>query len=145
MATVDLRAVQDNANGTVRQALADSLTSGDTIGGSDKLLQRFLILLGTTRGTVPYLPLQGCHFFDLISRGIASEQELITDFSASLIDLGPQMRAAEAATDPLDEQYKQAVLEQVIITDMQTLIQVRVDTKAGTSSSTTWPLMFDLK
>lgn len=115
--------------------------SGTICTGVQKLLQRFLILLTTKKGSKPYDLAAGTTFFNQLQQGILrTELDVLTAFALATGDIGSQLAAIELATDPDDERFADAALTDVQISIGRLTLQIYVTTKAGTGRVAILPL-----
>lgn len=140
---IDVKAFHVRSDGTVVQSLADETTSGETVSGTEKLTQKFWILLMEPKGSVPYLPTQGTIFMNRFLNGMFSDdQDVFVNFTAAMVDLRPQLDNSLTVDDPADEQYVRGVLENVFILPDEVDMKVRVDTQVIEGTQVLIPLQF---
>jgi hypothetical protein len=144
--TVNVAAFRLNTDGTSIQALADSTCSGITVSGSSKLTQRVLTQLMTVNGSIPYAPNQGCSFISTLQvNGMASESDIFTAWGAAQIQLRPNLNLEESSSDPLDEKFQQAILNQIVITDELVTLDITIVSQANSAANVKLPLNFQLQ
>lgn len=135
--TIDVLAFQGGQPGQnveMDQVLVPDDLGGYAVTGIEKLVQRFLIMLLTEKGTIRYLPEAGTRFMIDARRG---NWRITTDvtqsFASAMVDIGRQMAALETASDPADERFASAELLTVTLTGDSVMISVRLHSAAGTS------------
>jgi len=142
----DIKSFHVLPDGQITQSLADETTSGEVVSGATKLAQKFFILLLTRKGSVPYLPNQGTNFLNRFSSGmISNEADLFVNFAAAMVDIGPQLRNAQAVDDQPDEKYVRAVAEQIFILPDQVEMRIRIDSEQGEGITVLLPLNFQVR
>lgn len=143
---IDIKSFHRLPNGQIVQSLADETTSGELVSSTEKLVQKFYILLMEQRGSVPYLPRQGTIFMNRFSNGnFVDDADVFVNFAAAMVDLGPQLRAENTVNDPPDERFVRAVVERVFITADEVDMQVRIDTQNGEGTTVLIPLRFQTR
>ena len=122
-------------------ALATAGDSGQICTGIQKLAQRFLIELLTEQGTMIYLPLRGCGFMREARLGMwRSPLDVMSAFSAALLDIKENLQLEEASTDPDDERFFDAELVAVTLDGSEASVTIRITSLAGTSRKFIAPL-----
>lgn len=138
---IDIKAFHFQPDGTVVQALANEYTSGEIVSSTEKLVQKFWILLLEQRGSVPYLPSQGTIFMNRFMAGqFVDDADVFVNFAAAMVDIRPQLDNEETTNDPPEEQYARAVIEKVLIAPDEIFMQVRIETDEDEGSSFLIPL-----
>jgi hypothetical protein len=142
--TVDILAYKNGTSaGTQRLAmeLAREGDSGEIITGIQKLSQRFLIELLTETGSMQYLPLRGCGFMREARLGLwRSPIDVMSAFSAALLDIRENLQSEESTDDPVDERFSDAELLAVTLTGGNASITIRITSLAGVSRKFIAPL-----
>lgn len=134
---VDLTAYQGVKPGGERQLTMELVGSdhgGRITAGIQSLVQRFLILLLTEKGSVPHFPNRGCEFLTEARTGVWQVPfDVFTSFSASLVDIEQQLKAEELYTDPPDERYSAAEVLTVSLSGGNASISIQLTSRAGSS------------
>ena len=132
---VDLAAYQDMQPGGERlltQELVGTDHGGRIVAGIQKLVQRFIILLLTEKGSVAHFPDKGCEFLTDARTGVfLVPLDVFTSFSSSLVDIEQQLKATEAATDPDAERFSSAEIIAVTLAAGNASVRVRLVSRAG--------------
>ena len=129
----------------IAQRLVGFNDAGILVSGTQKLAERFTCRLLTRKGSIPYLPKQGCSFIsNLRISGMFTEGDIFTSFAAAMLDLKPSLSAEESASDPSDERFATAILTKVTVTGELLLLTIQVISQAGGTINTTLPLRFSL-
>lgn len=141
--TVDYLAF-DNAKKTGEALLNQTLAerSGALITGIEKLVQRFLIELLTEKGSLDYDLNRGTFFMTQLRSGVVrTSQELFAAFSSAEVDVRNNLRLEEDAdTDPDDEQYSLAILQNASLLGDTATLTIQVMSGAGESRTVIYPL-----
>lgn len=125
------------------QSLASNGGGGQVCTGLQKLSQRFAIMLLTEKGTVPYLPDRGSDFMTQARLGrLRTQVDVMSSFSAAMIDVLANMKAEETTNDPDDERIDTADLLSVAVSPGFASITVQVSSRAGGTTSFIMPLDF---
>lgn len=115
--------------------------SGTICTGIQKLLQRFLMLLTLKKGTKPYDLEAGTQFFvDLQQGRLRTELDVLTAFSLAVGDISSQLVALETTDTPADERFSDASLLNLQIGIGTLVLQVGVQSRAGTTRVAILPL-----
>jgi len=145
---VVVSAYQTNPDGSTRQALADTLTTGTTVQAASLLAQRVIFQLLLRRGTVLYSPKLGCNFLVLLAGGnLTDDSAIFIAFAASRAQLLINIQAEDESTtpvQPLSNQLKDLRLLQVAIMPGMLIMQLMVVSKAGSVETVNLPLTFPL-
>jgi hypothetical protein len=124
------------------QSLVKTGESGAILTGIQKLVQRFLFVLLTERGSLQYLPLLGC---DMIRDGRTGQWRSTADvtqsFYSAVLDVQRQLGDEELATDPLDERFGGAKLTGVTLTKDSVRINVSLSSLAGNTRQFITPIL----
>lgn len=140
---IDIKAFHFQPDGSVVQALANEVTSGETTESTEKLTQKFWILLMEQLGSVPYLPSQGSVFMNQFLTGqFSNDSDVFVNFTASLINIRPQLVNTETINDPPDEQYVGAAIQQIYILPDEINILAQINTQVGVGTTVMIPLQF---
>lgn len=128
------RGLSDRRQPVLVQRLVTEEDGGQVVTGIHKLVQRFLLILFTRRGSMQYLPESGCTF---ITEAAAGYWRTVVDveqsFYASLLDVRRQLVALEETGDPDDERFAGANLTGVTIKSNQVHLAFAVHSAAGSS------------
>lgn len=125
--------------------LADELDSGQIGTGIQKLAQRFLLELLTEKGSMIYLPTRGCDFMRQARLGSwQTVMDIMSSFSASLVDIKENLITEQSSSDPTDEQFSDAELVNVTLNAGSATIYVRVVSAAGTARTFITPITVTL-
>ncbi len=146
--TIDLAAFQGWAPAFGIEVLLDQAIaseespSGEVVTGVIKLVQRFLIMLLTEQGSMPYLPLIGCRFMVDARQGRwRTAADVNQSFYFSLLDIKRQMKALESASDPPEERFQTArVLGIVLSPADKATMRLAIVTAAGTKRAVILPI-----
>jgi len=123
------------------QILFDSAAAGMLCTGVQKLAQRFVLELLTEKGSMLYLPDRGTTFMTRFRQGyIRTDTDVFIAFNLALNDLELNLAAEELDTDPADERYGSATLNQVIITVSTVILHVTLMSQAGTAREVIMPI-----
>lgn len=133
--TIDVLAY-DGADPTKRvelqQTLAVTGEGGKIVTGIQKLVQRFLLLLFTDLGSMPYSPDSGTTFMvELRSGALQNQTDVFQAFSRAITSVKTQLRAMELDTDPDDEKFSSAEAGDVTISDYGVTAQVTLTSQAS--------------
>lgn len=127
------------------QQLASESEGGKIVTGVQKLIQRFVYLLLTIRGSVAYNPLVGCDFLIDIQNGqIRGEADVRAAFSSAEADIAAQLLAMEVDEDPDDERYDSADLTYALISGDNLIMQITLTTVSGDATQFIQPLPITL-
>ncbi|TMJ00800.1 MAG: hypothetical protein E6G97_17865 [Alphaproteobacteria bacterium] len=108
------------------------LGDGRLQAGTAKLAQRAVIELLTEPGSVRGDPTRGTVFASLTRPGrVATEADIFAAFSLSLPGLARALARGETTATPLEERYKSARLDKVVLTPGQLVLTVSVVSQAG--------------
>lgn len=118
----------------LQPALALPGSGGQVLAGVQKLVQRFLYLMFTAKGTIRYHPEVGCDFTTRIRQGfVRTPFDLLSLFSVSLVDISRQLKLIESSSDPDDERFASASVESATLTGDKATMTISLVTKAGTA------------
>jgi hypothetical protein len=141
--TVDLlvfHGVRATGETQLSQTLADD-QGGEICTGIEKLVQRFLILLCTRRGSVKFHPDEGTDFLTEVSNGsVRDVTDLFATFAFAVGLIRRQFRATQQASDQLDEQFQKAILNSASISGGQVRMQITLTSNAGTARQVILPV-----
>lgn len=134
--TVDLLAFQGDFPSAGEQRVAMTLVPPGTGGllttGVQKLAQRFLIILLTRKGTVPYDPAFGTTFMTQAEKGLwRTPADVRRSFYSTRLDFMRQLRAAEREADPDDERVDQVNLIGIELGADRVGLRIHLITRAG--------------
>jgi len=105
-------------------------TTGVRVQGIRKLVQRFLLLLLTDRGSVRYgRPRQqarGTTFLSQFREGYNTEADLMAAFDVATFIVKSQLREEESPDDDDSEMLKTAKLEKLILTPKAANLIIRI-------------------
>lgn len=108
--------------------------SGQICTGVHKLMQRFLLLLLTKRGSFTYDLERGTTFILDAERGYwRTVADVRLSFAAAKDSVRRQLRALEQTSDPSDEIYSDVQLNEVTIGDGRVHMTMTLITQAGSS------------
>jgi hypothetical protein len=144
-ATYDLSMVRIQPNGAPAiQQIAGPGDTGRIITGSDKLVQKYVVILMTEKGSIPYAPKRGSNFINILKmNGMYTEADFLTAFAGAQLDLSSQLKPKP--TDPSDEQFKKATVKNITITSDTISLMITIFTAAGTGIQVTVPITFVLQ
>lgn len=144
-ATYDLSMVRIQPNGAPAiQQIAGPGDIGRIITGSDKLVQKYVVILMTEKGSIPYAPKRGSNFINILKmNGMYTEADFLTAFAGAQLDLSSQLKPKP--TDPSDEQFKKATVKNITITSDTISLMITIFTAAGTGIQVTVPITFVLQ
>lgn len=129
---------QPSGSGRLTMSLGER---GEIVTGVQKAAQRFLLLLLTPKGSIPYAENVGCSFLTDLSRGgLRSVADVYTAFSAALLDIYNQFLDEESPDDPADEQFSDAEIISVRVDTDTVYLVVRVSVESGDSTQYITPL-----
>ena len=142
--TIDLMAFQGvSATGEVllEQALASVGSGGTICTGVQKLAQRWLIEFLTEIGSLPYLPLRGCAFMQLLRSGqlrtVLDGQQAFFQ-SAQQVQLNLQLE--ETSATPNDEAFGSVLLLDLSKTADSLRLSVQITSAAGATARLILPI-----
>lgn len=142
--TVDINAIKGQSPSTEKQLVMELALPGDSgeiVTGINKLAQRFFIELMTEPGSLQYLPRRGCVFMQQARRGQwQSTLDVMSAFSASLLDIKDNLLAEETSDMPDDERFADAELVTVSLVGTSASVTIRVRSLAGNSRTFISPL-----
>jgi hypothetical protein len=146
MATFDVGAFIRAPSGPAIQELAGPANSGQLVTDGAKLAQRFICRLLMVQGTLPYLPLMGTQFINMVRiNGLNTEQDVMTAFSGAMLQLRPQLQGEESTTDPANERFGSATLNNVTVSADNLILNITITSLAGFKSNASIPLNFLLQ
>jgi len=115
--------------------------TGEICTGIQKLVQRFLLIVLTEQGSMPFAPTEGTDFMTKARQGyLRTPLDVFAAFSSALVDVKTTLQALQLSTDPLDEQYASASIEAVVITLDSIALTVQISSQAGTSVNFIMPV-----
>ena len=118
-------------------ALATATNSGLLYSGSMKLIQRFLLEMLTSKGSVRVWPDRGTSLPSALRNGyIMQEGQLRAAFALAELEARPKLQNEEANTDPNDERYKSAALTTIQVQTDAVIIQIQLTSRADTYALT---------
>lgn len=142
--TIDLLAYQGApGRGEVlaEQTLVRPGQTGQITTGIQKLAQRFLLELLTEKGSIPHLPNRGCQFMTDANAGTFQNQyDVLASFSQALVDITENLQAEESLSDPDDERFDSAEVENISFANGSASVTVRIYSLAGSSREVIAPL-----
>lgn len=142
--TVDVLAYKGGAAAgarALRMELVGVQDSGEITTGIQKLAQRFLIELMTERGSLLYLPLRGCDFMKDARLGAwRAPIDVMSSFSAALLDVKENLLNEETSSDPADERFSDAELVAVTLEGTNASVTIKLTSLAGVSRKYIAPL-----
>jgi hypothetical protein len=116
------------------QALSTANHGGVVITGIHKLVQTFALRLLTIKGSMRYLPFEGCDFMAEAQLGLFQNPvDIFSSFSASLVDIEQSFRLDDSTSLPDDERYDSAELVGITLSGTSASVRVKVTSRAGTS------------
>jgi hypothetical protein len=114
------------------QSLVGACDGGQVCTGIQKLVQHFLFLLLTKKGSLQHQPTIGTTFMlQAEAGGWRTSADVTIAFGAALLDLKRQLRAVALAADPLDEQIADAILTGVGFQPGAVSLSIALSTLAG--------------
>ncbi len=121
--------------------LATETISGRAITGSEKLAQRFILELLTMQGSQPFATSRGCSFLsNAIGGNAISEFDLITTFNLALTQIQTNIQSEEAATDPDNERFENAVITRLEVDQTRIMMSCTLYSRAGVANFLKIPL-----
>lgn len=146
MATKDLAMLQSDLTGAVVQALATPLNNGYLVSGPLKMVQRFLLELMTPKGSMTYLPNRGSSFVTSLARGAASSMDVLSYFSAAMLDVHANLDEEDEAEGavPDEERLASAEASEIVIMPGTVRLKIALRNRAGSSFNVSVPLIFNL-
>lgn len=122
------------------QTLLSFNGTGAIVTGAQKVAQRFLMRLLKVPGDDPY-EVEGCTFLQDASQGAwQSSADVRASFASALADISEQFAAEILATDPAEEVFDTAVLDNVELLAGFVILTIRVVTAAGESRQVISPI-----
>ena len=113
------------------QALATEINSGQITTGIQKLAQRFLLELLTENGSLTYLPNRGCDFMSKARLGnFLTPLDVLSAFSASLVDIRGNLEAEESEDDEDDERFLNAEAKSVTLNAGSATLHIQITSRA---------------
>ena len=102
------------------------------VTGSDLVVQRFLLELLTLKGSITYRPTRGTDFLTRLRNGsIHTELDIRAAFARSEAQIRSNLKHEESTTSPLNERYKKAVLASVSLFPGGCVLNIQLETMAG--------------
>lgn len=124
------------------QQLAGPGDTGEIITGGTKLAQKYVVILMTEKGSIPYASNRGSNFVNIMRmHGLNSEADVLTAFTGAQLDMSVQLKPK--VTDPPDEQFVKATVKGIIITSEGIMLSFNIITR-GTGLEITIPINFVL-
>lgn len=145
MATYDLSMTRSRAGGAPAiQQLAGPDDKGEIVTGGAKLAQKYVVILMTEKGSIPYAKNRGSNFINILRlNGMATEADVLTAFAGAQLDLGAQLKPK--ATDPPDEQFAKATVKGITITSEGISLKFDIISASRSVITVDLPLVFVLK
>lgn len=147
--TIDVLAFQGVVPGReieMQQVLIPDGLGGYSVTGIEKLVQRFLLILLTEKGTIKYLPDSGTRFLVDARRGLwRTTTDVTQSYASALVDVNRQLASLETDSDPTDERFGSATLLTVALTGDRVLVGVQLFSVAGTSRAFIAPVAVVIK
>lgn len=121
--------------------VAWSLTcgGGGLCTGIQKLIQRFVMLLLTPKGSMKFMPDRGCTFPSAVGQSY-SESQVSAAFRFAMADVAPQLKAEEDESMPDDERFRSAELLDITFFGTTLSIAVSLTSRAGSSHEVILPI-----
>ena len=139
---IDLGLYRADGGVFATQALADSMDSGRTVVGMEKLAQRFLLELLTPTDEIAQETM-GCPFIDRLTTGnFSSESDVFVAFSSAAGLVVSRLKEAETADDPDNERIASVRAVSLTLANGAMRLAIRLTNQAGTASNLTVPLDF---
>lgn len=141
--TVDVCAYQGGLVGhtLLRQQLLESAHGGTLCTGVQKLVQKFLLLLLTERGSITHFPLRGTTFLAQVRQGsLRTTLDISAAFSEAADDIRQQLLGEQLETDPDDERLDSAELVSVEVSGTSARITARLHTVSGATTAFIVPI-----
>ncbi len=131
----------DPVTGLVTLEMVSPGSGGQLVVGIQKLFQRYIRTLMLKKGSMLYRPNDGCVFLLDHDAGLwRTTFDVAQSWLASQLDIRRQLIQDERITDPLDERFLDARLQNITLTPQNVGIQVRVISLAGSSFSPILPI-----
>lgn len=126
------------------QELAGPGDMGEIITGGAKLAQKYVVILMTEKGSIPYAKTRGSNFIAILKmNGMYTEADFLTAFAGAQLDLSSQLKPVP--TDPPDEQFKKAVVKNITITSDTLLLTIIIFSATAVGLQVTIPINFVLQ
>jgi hypothetical protein len=141
--TVDLLAFQGVDGPSyipLQQALTKPGQPGEVCTGLQKLAQRFLLELLTRQGTILYMPDRGCDFLTELDGNVRSVTDISGAFERALTDITTNLTSEETPDDPTDEQFSEAILNEVRIDEDRISLDITLVSEAGSNQRLILPM-----
>ena len=142
--TVDVSAfhgAEESGEILLDQSLFTDTSAGLVITGAQKLAQRFLLELLTRTESLQYLPARGTSFMTAARTGlIRTELDAFTYFGLALGTVETNLLTEDAGTDPADERFDSAELNQVAFLPGQLKLYISLLSAAGTERKIILPI-----
>lgn len=145
MATYDLSMTRIQPMGQpALQQIAGPGDMGMIITGGSKLAQKYVVILTTEKGSIPYANKRGSNFIAILRlNGMNTEADVLTAFAGAQLDMSIQLKPN--TNDPLDEQFAKATVKSITITSEGISLDFTILTAAGTGIQVTLPINFVLE
>lgn len=124
--------------------LLDETGEAQICTGLQKLAQKFLIVLHTEKGTVPYRPDFGTDFIPNLRSGkVRQEADLMSVFTLAEIDIREVLKSLETDDTPADEKYSAAVVKGTLVTPGYAMLKVELHSE-DSQATYLLPISIDL-
>ncbi len=114
-------------------AMFNAAAQSEVLTGLYKLVQRFLLLLLTRLGSVPYDLAYGSTFMLDGAFGWRTALDVEQSFTLALTDIRRQLGAIAVAGDPADERFAAATLTKIQLSRKVVQLTMRIVSQAGSS------------
>lgn len=146
--TIDLagyHGIQPVGDVRLVEALSPEGESGAIVTGVQKVAQRLLVELLKETGSQPFWPNEGTVFLTEAREGrFRTQADVIAAFSRGVVDARATIQAEELASDPADERFVDAEVQQVFVGPGFAVITFTVITQAGADRNYIFPLKVPL-
>ena len=149
--TVDLEVFQTEAVPAERLRLELTAASSGKhrrVAGVQKLVQRYLLTLLTSKGSVRYMPERGTKFMAYVAGGLLqSRTDIVQYFAFSDSDAAAQLKSQDASQEgqglPADEKYSRSYLMDYLIDPAaaRLYLKVRLLSQADTAYTFVIPVI----
>lgn len=115
--------------------------AGAVCAGAVKVAQLFVSRFMLPRGSKPFDPTAGCAFMTTATSGsFRTEADVIDAFGIAEMDVASQLLALRTEATPLQDQYREAVLDKVSLAPGLLTLTVTVSTQAGSTHAIIVPV-----
>lgn len=97
------------------------------VNGLEKLAQKFMIELLTSKGSVAFNTNRGCKFLSTLhSKNMYSEFDVRMAFATALVDIRFNLKASESTTTPSTEKFQTASLQRILVADSYLILKIYI-------------------